>query len=342
MRVFTLDVGSGTQDFLFSDTNDVKTSIKTGKGMKAILPSPTKIIANKIKRSQHILLHGYTMGGGTNKKAAVEHAKKFKVFCTKKAALSFSDSLKKVESWGIKIVNSEEDVEEDVEKIEMKDVDWEFFQNILKVLDVNLSEIISVVAVQDHGFSIEKSNRKYRFELFEKVLKKGAALSDFLYEMKKVPEYYNRMKSVVESYLDSGLNGELYVVDTVFAAVAGCKSEVKNFPALLLNFGNSHFVGIIVNRDGEITSMFEHHTKVIKNRGKEWIKNFVEKFIRGEIQFEDVYKDGGHGAYVGEVVDVKEIISTGPRVDLSPFKIVSGDLMITGNIGMFKLLEDLV
>ncbi len=339
MEVFTLDVGSGTQDFLFSST-DGELSVKIGRGVKAVLPSPTKIIANRIRKSQDVLLYGYTMGGGANKKAAVEHAKKFKVFCTEKAALSFSDSLKKVESWGIKIVNSKEDVEEDVEKIEMKDVDWEFFQNILNLLDVNISEVISVVAVQDHGFSIEKSNRKYRFELFERVLKKGATLSDFIYEMKKVPEYYNRMKSVVESYLDAGLDGELYVVDTVFAAVAGCKSKVRKFPALLLNFGNSHFVGVVVNRDGEILSMFEHHTKVIESRGEDWIKSFVDRFLKGEVQFDDVYEDGGHGAYVGEVVDVKEIISTGPRVNLSPFDIVSGDLMMTGNVGMIKLIEE--
>ncbi len=339
MEVFTLDVGSGTQDFLFSSTEG-ELSVKIGRGVKAVFPSPTKIIANRIRRSQDVLLYGYTMGGGANKKAAVEHAKKFKVFCTEKAALSFSDSLKKVENWGIRIVSSEKEVEGNVERIEMKDVDWKFFQNILNPLDVDISEVISAVAVQDHGFSIEKSNRKYRFELFERVLKKGATLSDFIYEMKKVPEYYNRMKSVVESYLDAGLDGELYVVDTVFAAVAGCKSKVRKFPALLLNFGNSHFVGVVVNRDGEILSMFEHHTKVIESRGKDWIKSFVDKFLKGEVQFDDVYEDGGHGAYVGEVVDVKEIISTGPRVNLSPFDVVSGDLMMTGNVGMIKLIEE--
>ncbi len=336
MGIFTLDVGSGTQDFLLYPARELDCKI-VRDSLKAILPSPTRIVASKIRRSKDIFLYGYTMGGGMCKKAAVEHAKKHRVFCTEKAALSFSDDLEKVRKWGIEIVDS---VNGKVTPIEMRDVDWEFF---FKLSDLLCEVEKAVVAVQDHGFC-KGSNRRFRFSLFEKALKKGATLKDFVYESERVPEVYTRMRSVVESYEDfkkeTGRDFELYVVDTVFAAVAGCHFDAKEFPALLLNFGNSHFVGAVVGKDGEIYSMFEHHTKVIAKRGKDWIRNFVEEFVKGRVDFEDVFNDGGHGAYVREVVDVKDYVATGPRVELSPYRIANscGDIMITGNVGMLSLL----
>ncbi len=363
MRVFTLDVGSGTQDFMLAefDLESVKTESETESeskssfcknirnSLKMILPSPTRIVASKIRRSKNVFLYGYTMGGGACKKAAFEHAKKYRVLASEKAALTFSDNLERVKKAGIEICSStgiEKELKDKKEftAIEMKDVDWEFFMRTFDSLSVDYPEV-SIVAVQDHGYSKEKSNRKFRFELFEKKLKKGASLSDFVYESENVPEVYNRMASVAESYEDFGKKfGKLYIVDTVFAAMAGCLREVKR-PALVMNFGNSHFVGAVVGEDGQILSMFEHHTKVIekkvREKGIEWVADFIGRFLRGEIDFDDVYNDGGHGAYVRDVVDVRDIISTGPRVELSPFKVAGscGEVMITGNIGMLNLLS---
>ncbi len=343
MLTFTLDVGSGTQDFLLYEGEGLRCS-NVRNSVKMVLPSPTRIIASKIRRSGDVLLHGYTMGGGPCKKTAFEHARNHKVYATRKAALSFSDNLEKVRESGIEIVDDVDDAAKisktgKITRIEMKDVDWEFFANTLNRLGVDYPNQ-AIVAVQDHGYSPEKSNRRFRFELFEKELKKGAKLSDFVYS--EVPEVYNRMRSVAESYRDFGkLFGELYIVDTVFAAMAGCMVEAKAFPALVVNFGNSHFVGAVVDEEGKILSMFEHHTKVIEGRGREWISKFLNRFVRGEIGFEDVYGDGGHGAYVREIADVRDAVSTGPRVELSPIRVAGscGEVMITGNIGMLRLLE---
>ncbi len=97
MRVFTLDVGSGTQDFLYCDIGNFRIensgiykSICKSISIKMVLPSPTRIVAKKIKMSKDIFLCGYTMGGGACKKAVLNHIKKgYKVFSTEKAALTF-------------------------------------------------------------------------------------------------------------------------------------------------------------------------------------------------------------------------------------------------------------
>jgi len=345
MLTFTLDVGSGTQDFLLYEGEELKCS-NVRNSVKMILPSPTRIVASKIRKSRDVLLHGYTMGGEPCKKAAFEHARKYRVYATEKAALSFSDNLEKVRGGGIEIVDEDKigKITSETTRIEMKDVDWEFFATILNRLGVDCPNQ-AIVAVQDHGYSPEKSNRRFRFELFERELKKRAKLSDFVYKARDVPKVYNRMRSVAESYFDFGkCFGELYIVDTVFAAMAGCMIEARDFPALVVNFGNSHFVGAVVDEGGRILSMFEHHTKVIEGRGREWISDFLSRFVRGEIDFEDVYEDGGHGAYVGEVVEVRDAVSTGPRVELSPCRVASscGEVMITGNVGMLSLLEQVL
>ncbi|RLI73208.1 hypothetical protein DRO97_07885, partial [Archaeoglobales archaeon] len=62
MAVFTLDVGTGTQDFLLYSGENIRNNLKM------VLPSPTKIVARKInnatKQRKDIFLTGYTMGGG--------------------------------------------------------------------------------------------------------------------------------------------------------------------------------------------------------------------------------------------------------------------------------------
>lgn len=60
MKILAIDVGTGTQDIMLHDTNH---SIENS--VKMVLPSPTKIMADRIKRHHHdLFLTGDTMGGG--------------------------------------------------------------------------------------------------------------------------------------------------------------------------------------------------------------------------------------------------------------------------------------
>jgi uncharacterized protein (DUF1786 family) len=212
----------------------------------------------------------------------------------------------------------------------------------LSSISVDLPEKI-FVAVQDHGFSPRMSNRKFRFEIIRRTVKRGSVYT-FLYHEDEIPDYFNRMKSVVESIKDfGGRNGfkfDVYVIDTVFAALVGAMLDVEDYPAFIVNLGNSHTVGAVVDERGEILSLFEHHTFILRRRGKDWISSFFRNFLEGKVSDEDVFEDGGHGAYMKEVVEPKDFISIGPNSDLSPYRVAElPDTMIAGNLGMIKAFE---
>jgi len=332
--MITLDIGSGTQDIVVVRGENRRNWIKM------ILPSPTRIVAKKIKKAtsekKAIFLTGYTMGGGPCVKAIKMHLNAgFDVFAEEKPALTISDNIEEVKAMGVKICK---DLDFDnVVKIEMADVNIDFLEKVLGEVEEILPETM-LVAVQDHGFSPEESNRRSRFKLFRRMLKRGH-LQDFLLPAEKVPRVFNRMRSVYESIRDKGKDVELYLIDTSFAAIAGGMLSAKEFPALIVNFGNSHVVGAVVGRNGEIYSFFEHHTKVMREMGKDRVHSFIEKFLKGEVSDEDVFKDGGHGAYIKEVVEVKDRVASGPNVHLCNYRRVGGDEMITGNLGMISIFR---
>jgi len=341
MELFTLDVGSGTQDFLLMKDENIRNC------PRMILPSPTRIVARRIgdatRRGKDVHLVGYTMGGGACVRAIKNHINAgLKVYAEERAALTIADNLEKVRQMGVELRSPEGDVV----SIEMKDVDLPFFKHVLESIGEELPSTI-IVAVQDHGFSPHESNRRFRFRMFEEMLKRSGYLHDFLFHSEKIPAEFNRMQSVAQSVKDfcndEGIEIELYVIDTVFAAVAGCMLDAREFPALLLNFGNSHVVGAVVDDDGFVHSLFEHHTSIMRAKGEQGIKDFVNRFIEGEITNADVFEDGGHGAYVRDVVDVKDVVATGPNVHLCNYRIANpaGDVMIVGNLGMVSLFENL-
>src|SRR5712691_11885317 len=62
MRILAADVGTGTQDILLFESGKT-----IENNFKMVMPSPTVIVANRIKRAtergQPLLLTGVTMGG---------------------------------------------------------------------------------------------------------------------------------------------------------------------------------------------------------------------------------------------------------------------------------------
>lgn len=335
MRIFTLDIGTGTQDFmLYVEGENIRNC------PKAVMPSPTKIMAKKIaetaEKGMDILLTGYTMGGGPCVKAIKEALGRVNVYAFEKPALTINDNLERVREMGVKIVDEPLD---NAEEIFMTDFDGNAYRNILEGFNLGSPDAY-VIAVQDHGFSPEMSNRKFRFEMFREILKKSPYLESFLYHSEKVPEHYNRMRSAVEALMEfSGNSAEIYVIDTVFAAIGGAMLDAIEFPALVMNFGNGHTVFAVVDRDGRIYSLMEHHTSIIRNMN---VEKLVGEFVRGELDNETVYEQGGHGAWIDSVVDVKDFVKTGPNAHLANFREANpaGDVMIVGNLGMVSLLKN--
>ncbi len=326
--IFTLDVGSGTQDFMLFAEENIRNC------PKAILPSPTRLIARKIEMARgDVYLHGYTMGGGAIKFAVKRHVERYKVFADERAALTFSDNLDKVREMGV-IIGEPSD---SAIPIKTGDVDMPFFADFLSKIGYELPTKY-IVGVQDHGYSPHESNRVFRFRMFEKMLRKNPSIDSFLFHHSEIPPEFNRMVDAAKCILDY-VDADVYVVDTVFAAIAGCAISAKKFPALLVNFGNSHVTAAVVDEDYEIKSLLEHHTSVLRRKGREYIRTLLEDFVQGKITNEYVLNDGGHGCFVGEVVDVRDSVCTGPNASLSSFREVEGDPMIVGNFGMMLLFN---
>jgi len=325
--IFTLDVGSTTQDFvLFAEKN-------LRNCPKAILPSPTRIIAGKIEKAcEDVFLYGYTMGGGAITKAVKRHIERgFRVFATPRSALTFADDLEKVKGMGILIAENS-----DALPIKTADVDMDLFSRLLEHIGYTLPQIYAI-AVQDHGFAPHESNRVFRFKLFRRIIEREKYLDRLLFSERELPLEFNRMFDAMKAVKDF-CEAEAFVTDTSFAAIAGL-AEFSELPALLINFGNSHTTAAVIDRDWEIKSLVEHHTSVLREKGTEYTRWFFEKFLKGEISNEYVLSDNGHGCYVREVVDVKNVVSSGPNAQLGGYSEISGDPMIVGNIGMASMLS---
>src|SRR5258708_11017231 len=97
IRILAVDVGTGTQDILLFESGKTIENC-----LKMVMPSPTVIVAERIKRAtergQPILLTGVTMGGRPSHWAARDHALAgYAVAVTPQASRTFDDDLSLVE-----------------------------------------------------------------------------------------------------------------------------------------------------------------------------------------------------------------------------------------------------
>lgn len=333
MRLLAIDVGMGTQDILLYDSS---TNIENC--IKMVLPSRTQIVAkmisNATKSKRDIVLIGETMGGGPCSVALAQHIKaNLAVFATEKAALTFNDDLNKVKEMGVSVVSDDEALELNAERIEMCDVDKPALEKALELFGLELPDKFAV-AVQDHGYAPEASNRVFRFNYFREIIKKGGTLDSLVYKS-NIPERFTRMKAVERT-----LPGAL-LMDTGVAAIRGALlDDNARSPCLAVNAGNGHTLAGVVD-DKKLLALFEHHTSYM-SAGK--LDDYLKRLCNGTLSFREVFDDGGHGCHVGEAIgfeNIRSILVTGPRRDLmrgskldihlaAPF----GDMMLTGCFGL--------
>lgn len=330
--VMAIDIGGGTQDILLWEPgNNLENCVKM------ILPSPTRIVAKKIHSSTRdklpIALVGTTMGGGSCVKAIQEHLEKgFAVFAREEAALTIHDNLARVQDMGIQIVS---DPPESAKKICMGDVDTGTLREALGLFEVALPDHFAV-AVQDHGFSPNESNRAFRFKYWNRFLERGGKLKELC--MLNPPDYMTRMWATKEALENS------IVIDTGAAAILGslCDGEVaarKEEGVIIVNLGNFHTVAALVRGD-QVEGIYEHHTRLLT---AEKVKDHLERFLKHELSNEEVFSEWGHGCVYGKGTrnsgTFRYVAVTGPRRGLvkdlgyhfvAPF----GDMMLTGAFGL--------
>ncbi|PKM84059.1 MAG: pyruvate formate lyase-activating protein, partial [Firmicutes bacterium HGW-Firmicutes-13] len=226
-----------------------------------------------------------------------------------------------------------ENLPADAEILVMGDIDIVSLQKALEYFEVEMPQEYAV-AVQDHGESVDISNRLFRFKHWEKFISEGGDISQLVYY--RVPPYLTRMKSVQQI-----VPGTL-VMDTCSAALWGALEDEqiakhREKGLTLINIGNQHTFAVLL-KSTKVYGIFEHHTGILTPAE---LSRYVDKFKAGFLTHDEIYNSGGHGCYIKE--DLREDFDftavTGPQrhlaCDLGYYPAAPhGDMMLTGCFGL--------
>ena len=337
MKILAIDIGAGTQDILLFDSEK-----RIENCISLVLPTPSKFIAEKLKRIEgDVCIYGDTIGGGSLIRAILRHLKKgYRAVMEETAAYSIRNDLDEVRSMGIEVTKGS--VFDHFQKLEIREIDLPVLENFLSHFGVNLKVDVIAIAVQDHGVAPKGvSDRAFRFETMEAMLRKDQRPETFCFEENGIPSYYLRMRSAVKAVRRTSL-APLVVMDTSISAILGCMEEVTG-PSLVVNVGNGHTIAALVV-EGKIGGLYEHHTHEL-SPGK--LERDLNLFAKGELEGKKVFEENGHGAvtlnpYNGEV----HVFVTGPNRDLFKetgmtftYAAPAGNTMMTGPMGLVKAAQ---
>ncbi len=337
MKILAIDIGAGTQDILLFDSKK-----KIENCISLVLPTPSRFFAEELKAIEsHVYLHGDTIGGGSLGRAILGHLQKgYRVVMEESAAYSIRNDLDEVESMGIAVGKKPE--ADHFQELEIREINLSLFKQFLSNFREDLNVDIIAIAVQDHGVTPKGvSDRAFRFENMERMLRKDNRPETFHFLEDSIPDYYLRMRSAVTA-VKRTLSVPVLVSDTCFSAILGCLDEVTG-PSLIVNVGNGHTISALL-LERKIEALYEHHTHELTPKK---LENDLRLLIRGELSGKKVFEENGHGAitlkpFHGEV----SLIVTGPNRDI--FKETSlkfiyaapgGNTMMTGPMGLVRAVQ---
>jgi uncharacterized protein (DUF1786 family) len=337
MKILAIDIGAGTQDILLFDSKK-----KTENCISLVLPTPSKFIAEKLKTiKRDVFISGDTIGGGSLTKAILHHIQKgYRVVMEESAAYSIRNDLDEVRSMGIEVGRRSE--ADHFQELEIREIDLPIFKGFLSNFGEDLEVDAVAVAVQDHGVSPKGvSDRAFRFEKMEAMLRKDNQPEAFHFSEDLIPAHYLRMRSAVKAVRRTS-SAPIIVMDTSFSAILGCLDEITS-PSLVVNVGNGHTIAAIVI-ERKIGGLYEHHTHELTS---EKLERDLRSFLRGELDSRKVFEEGGHGVitltpFHGEI----SVTVTGPNRDLFKgtslkftFATPGGNTMMTGPMGLVKAAQ---
>lgn len=362
VRILAIDVGTGTQDILlFESEKTIENSFKL------IMPSPTIIVSERIKRAtslgQPILLTGVTMGGGPCHWATRDHALAgYRVVATEEAARTFDDDLTQVEKMGFEVIGEAEGRRYmetgELLHIEMQDFAAQAIITAFQAFNVDPKVDALAIAAFDHGAAPPGySDRRFRFDFIEEIVKRTPLPSAFAYLAAQTPPTLTRLRAVASSaarYIElSGSRPDipLLLMDTGSAAALGVLEDSlvrEQRECILCNIGNFHTLAFHL-LNGQIIGTFEHHTGEIT---RPQLEEMLLKLAAGTLTNEEVFNSSGHGALIlpgasGRTESFPLLAVTGPRRELlrgstlRPYEAVPhGDMMIAGCFGLLRALAD--
>jgi uncharacterized protein (DUF1786 family) len=338
MHCLCLDIGSGTQDVLFSLEGESRENWP-----KFVLPSPARRVADRVRRlaekGSSIYLHGGNMGGGF-KGALMEHLRMGgNVAAHPEAAAALSDSEDKVRRMGVILREARP---EGYVPVKLADFEPGFWDAFWSMLDLPAPDLV-LAAVQDHGYHPESSNRLGRFEIWRRLLSRSRGRPEaFLF--RDPPQELTRLRSLHRAI------GQGVVADTGTAAVLGALSvpdverASRQGGACVVNAGNSHVIAFLV-LEGAIRGIYEHHTGLMDPQS---LWRDLELFRRGGLSGEEVFRNEGHGCcYLEEpehAGDFGSVYVLGPNRDMLAgypvtFPAPGGDMMLAGCFGLLHGLR---
>ena len=361
-RILTADVGTGTQDILLFESGKTIENC-----FKMVMPSPTVIVAERIKRATEqgrpVLLTGVTMGGGPSHWAARDHALAgYPVAVTPEAGRTFDDDLTMVEQMGFEIIDEAEAARRAENPallhIELQDFDAQAIITALQAFDVSPTVDALAIAAFDHGAAPPGiSDRRFRFDFITQTVQRDPTPSAFAYPAQQTPADLTRLRSIARRasrYLtlsNSNPQAPLLLMDTGSAAVLGALEDPlvrEQREGVLCNIGNFHTLAFHL-RDGRIEGIFEHHTGEI-NRAQ--LEQMLLKLANGTLTNDEVFNTSGHGALVLHQSQHANtafpfLAVTGPRRELlrgsslHPYEATPhGDMMLAGCFGLLRALAD--
>jgi len=337
-RILAMDIGSGTQDILIYEEG-----VPMENCVQMVLPSPTQMAARKISaataQKKEVFLFGNLMGGGPCAWAVKKHlGSGLKVYATESAALTIRDNLDEVRQQGVQITSGSP---RGALRVRLRDVDLSSLKKVLKFYQIELPSAWAI-AVQDHGFNPRESNRRFRFQYWERFLLGGGQLSDLIY--RTPPPSMTRMMAVQRDAPGS------MIMDTCAAAIWGilCDSQVKERAKegiLAVNLGNQHTLGALI-QGRRVWGIFEHHTGRVT---REKLRSILKRFPKNLLSNEEIFNDGGHGCALHPEFPFKKgthffVAVTGPKRALAEglgyhMAAPYGNMMLTGCFGLIAAVK---
>jgi uncharacterized protein (DUF1786 family) len=257
---------------------------------------------------------------------------------------------------GVRLVSEDEAraLNGDLVRLELKDFDYPLLARTFADYGVPLEVDAVAVCVFDHGDAPPGySDRQFRFDYLDALVKKANRLSAFAHRAEDVPASMTRLRAVVAAARAQGVGVPLLVMDTAPAAVLGAtldplvaQAAHSERGALVANIGNFHCLAFRLSAAG-IGGLFEHHTGEVT---RDKLDRLLGALAASTLRHADVFDDMGHGALVYHSARMAEpyfLAVTGPRRSLMRgsqrqpyFAVPYGDMMIAGCFGLLAGLAE--
>ncbi len=345
-RYLMLDIGAGTLDMLYYDTD-------CEQHYKAVVRSPVRVLADKIRKTgKNLVVSGCEMGGGPVSQALIDRAKKVEVVMSETSATTIHHDVQRVSAHGIRVVDvaEAEGLKSDsrFHHIHTGDLQPDRLRQIVEGFGVPFEFDAVGVCAQDHGVAPSGvSHLDFRHRIFTAALDRNPLPQALLYRSDRVPAKMNRLSAIANDAMALPTD-RVYVMDSGMAAILGASKDVLAMDKkriLVLDIATSHTVGAAME-EGLLCGFFEYHTKDITATR---LDGLLMDLVAGKLSHRRILNEGGHGAYSRQSFGydgVQMILATGPRRQLAlestlpiTFGAPWGDNMMTGTVGLMEAVR---